>query len=217
MAVKEAKTIRGHLVQEAEAACSKAICEAGALKISQAVMLHKEHGKYMQGLEEQAFGEESRSCNDFLSACQVALCHSLHCLKELWLLHITFYWKKHLHHLHSFCHRGLPLRKNSQPQPLLPHQCPNSPQGPKGDILHQSQWGACLWVEPPQRLCWEDPQPQKVRNPSWFKTLKPSCSEAFSQDSTIVIEARLEFSKNILPTSLQTAAMISPEHSRGWQ
>ena len=31
---KEAKTTRGHLVQEAEAACSKAICEAEAQKIS---------------------------------------------------------------------------------------------------------------------------------------------------------------------------------------
>ena len=46
-AVKEAKTTRGHLLQEAEATCSKAICEAKAQKISQAAMLHKEHGKYM--------------------------------------------------------------------------------------------------------------------------------------------------------------------------
>ena len=44
-AVKEAKTTRSHLVQEAEATCSKAICEAKAQKISQAAMLHKEHGK----------------------------------------------------------------------------------------------------------------------------------------------------------------------------
>ena len=76
VAVKEAKTNRGHLVQEAKAACSKAISEAGAQKISQAVMFHKEHGKYMQGLEEQAFGEESRSHHNFLSSCQAAMCHS---------------------------------------------------------------------------------------------------------------------------------------------
>ena len=72
-AVKEAKTTRGHLFQEAKATCSKAICEAEALKISQAAMLHKEHGKYMQDLEEQAVLEESRSCNDFFSTCQVVL------------------------------------------------------------------------------------------------------------------------------------------------
>ena len=57
VAVKNAKTTRGCLVQEAEAACSKAICEVEAQKVSQAVLFHKEHGKYMQDLEEQAIGE----------------------------------------------------------------------------------------------------------------------------------------------------------------
>ena len=47
VAVKKAKTTRGHLVQETEAACSKAICEAKAQNISQAVIFHKEHGKYI--------------------------------------------------------------------------------------------------------------------------------------------------------------------------
>ena len=81
VAVKKAKTTRGHLVQEAEAACSNAICEAKAQKVSQAMIFHKEHGKYMQDLEEQAIREESRSRNDFLSACQVVLYHSLPQLK----------------------------------------------------------------------------------------------------------------------------------------
>ena len=81
VAVKKAKTTRGHLVQEDEAACSKAICEAKAWKVSQATIFHKEHGKYMQDLEDQAIGEESRSCNDFLSTCQVILYHSLSQLK----------------------------------------------------------------------------------------------------------------------------------------
>ena len=76
-AVRKAKTTRGHLLQEAEAVCSKAISEAEAQKIAQATMLHEEHGKYMQELEEQAMGEESRSHNDFLSACQVIIFSSL--------------------------------------------------------------------------------------------------------------------------------------------
>ena len=74
--VKKAKTTRGHLVQEAEAACSKAICEVEAQKVSQVALFHKEHGKYMRDLEEQVIGEESRSCNNFLSACQVILYNS---------------------------------------------------------------------------------------------------------------------------------------------
>ena len=75
-AVKEAKTIRGSLIQRAEAACSKTISEAAAQGISQAVVFHREHGKYMQDLEEQAFGDESRSHHNFLSSCQVTLCHN---------------------------------------------------------------------------------------------------------------------------------------------
>ena len=47
VAVKKAKTTRGCVVQEAEAACSKAICEVKAWKVSQAAIFHKEHGKYM--------------------------------------------------------------------------------------------------------------------------------------------------------------------------
>ena len=81
VAVKKAKTTRGCLVQEAEAAYSKAICKVKAQKVSQAALFHKEHGKYMQDLEEQAIGEESRSRTDFLSACQVILYNSLPQLK----------------------------------------------------------------------------------------------------------------------------------------
>ena len=74
--VMEAKTNRGHSIQAAEAACSKAIRKARAQKTSQVVMFHEEHGKYMQGLEEQAFREESRSHHNFLSSCQATLCQS---------------------------------------------------------------------------------------------------------------------------------------------
>ena len=57
------------------------MCEVKAQKVSQAVIFHKEHGKYMQDLDEQAMGEESRSHNDFLSACQVILYNSTPQLK----------------------------------------------------------------------------------------------------------------------------------------
>ena len=74
--VKKAKTTRGCLVQEAKAACSKAICEVKAWRVAQAALFHKEHCNYMWDLEEQAFGEESRSHNDFLSTSQVILYNS---------------------------------------------------------------------------------------------------------------------------------------------
>ena len=72
----EAKTTRYHSIQAAEVTCSKVISKAKALKTSQAVMFQEEHGKYMQSLEEQAFGEESRSHHKVLSSCQATLCHS---------------------------------------------------------------------------------------------------------------------------------------------
>ena len=73
VAVREAKTNRDHLIHKAEAACSKAIHKSAALRISQSIMFHKEHGKYMQDLEEHTFNNESRSHHDFLSTCQVTL------------------------------------------------------------------------------------------------------------------------------------------------
>ena len=82
VAVREAKTNRDHLIHKAEAACSKAICEAVALRISQSTMFHKEHGKYMQDLEEHACKDESRSYHDFLSTCQVTLSHTPQLLRE---------------------------------------------------------------------------------------------------------------------------------------
>ena len=54
-------------------ACSKAISDAEAWKTSQAVMFQEEHRKYLQSLEEEAFGEESRSHHKVLSSCQAAL------------------------------------------------------------------------------------------------------------------------------------------------
>ena len=76
MMVMEAKTTRCCSIQADEAICSKAISEAKAWKTSQAVMFQEEHGKYLQNLEEQAFGKESRSHHEVLSSCQTILCHS---------------------------------------------------------------------------------------------------------------------------------------------
>ena len=72
----EAKTTKHHSIQAAEVTCSKAISDAKAQTTSQAVMFQKEHCNYLQDLEEQALGEESRSHQDVLSSCQAALHHS---------------------------------------------------------------------------------------------------------------------------------------------
>ena len=71
--VKKAKTTRGHIIQEAKATCSKAISEVEAQRASQPESFQREHGNFMQELEEQVIWEESRSQADFLSAWQGAL------------------------------------------------------------------------------------------------------------------------------------------------
>ena len=142
--VKEAKTTRGHLGQEAKATCSKAISEAEAQKISQAAMLHREHSKYMQDLEEQAIVEESGSCNDFLSACQVILYSSPSSLKGALAAWYHILLGQTPLCLCSSHHRGPPPCKNSQPLLVHPHWCPKNLPGQKGDTLCQIPWRACL-------------------------------------------------------------------------
>ena len=75
-AVREAKTTRDHSIHQAEAACSKAICKAAALKVSQSITFHKEQHRFIQDLEEHTVKDESQICHDLLSACQAALSHN---------------------------------------------------------------------------------------------------------------------------------------------
>ena len=77
-AIQEAKTIRGNWLQESEIAYSK----AAAVRSSQSAVLHRQHVRLMQELEEQAIREESNSCHDFLSTCQAVLHHAPQPLKE---------------------------------------------------------------------------------------------------------------------------------------
>ena len=71
--VKEAKMTPAHTIQEANAACSTAIRDAGVWRPSQARLLQREHGKIVWDLETQVIWEESRIQANFLSACQATL------------------------------------------------------------------------------------------------------------------------------------------------
>ena len=115
VAVKEAKMIRGNLLQKSEVAYSKAIGEAMALRSSQSVALHREHMRLMQELEEQALGEESKSHHDFLSTCQATLYHTLQPLRENLATSYHVLWGDHLHHLCLFCLPKHPPWKSSHP------------------------------------------------------------------------------------------------------
>ena len=107
-AVKEAKITWDHITWEAKGTCSTTIRDVEVQRASQAEWLQREHGNIMQDLETQIIQEESRSQTDFLSTCLATLYASP------WMLPITFYWGRHLHHLHSSYHQGLPQWENRQ-------------------------------------------------------------------------------------------------------
>ena len=192
--VMEAKTTKYHLIETAEVTCSKAISDAEAQTTSQAAMFQEEHSNYLQGLKEQALGEESRSCQDILSSCQAALSHSPQSIRVM--LAASY-------HLLLEQAPPSPSLVQSPRTPLVEEQpasaappIPMPKQSPrlKGNILCQSWQGTCPWAEPPHWLWWEDPlHPKKQEAPPWFKSLKPTHADAFLRDSDIVVEARLLF------------------------
>ena len=165
----EAKTHNSCSIKEAEAACSN------ACKTSQAMMLHKEHGKYMQGLEEQAFREESRSCHDFLSSCQAALCQSPLLLRGALA---TSY--------HLLLGQAPPL-----PPPVLPikdspcrrtaiHSCSfhtntqTVSKTKKGTSFARADGEHAYGQSHPNGHTGRPPSPKKQEIPPWLKSLNPA-------------------------------------------
>ena len=196
-AVQEAKTIRGNQLKKSEIAYSKAIGEAMALRSSQSVVLHREHIRLMQELEEQALKEESKSHHDFLSACQATLHHAPQPLRE---------------NLSTSCHILLgwsPLSPPSAPParaPLVEEQPPMaaSPMPvPKWSTwlkrqlpLPEPQGSMSIDDTAPRAMQQGPSSPKRWEAPAWFTSLKPSHAEAFLQNSSIVKEARSHFFSN---------------------
>ena len=152
------------------------------------------HGKFMQGLEEQAFREESRSHHDFLSSCQAALYHSPLLLRGTLAT---------LYHL-------LLGQVSPSPQPILPPRTPpaeeqpstaapstpmpkQSPRLKRQHLLPELKGNMPMGRATPMAMLGGPPSPKKQETPPWFKSLKPSHAEVFLRDSSIVVEARLLF------------------------
>ena len=197
VAVQEAKTIRGNQLQESEIVYSKAIGEAVALRSSQSAALHREHVRLMQELEEQAIREESKSCHDFLSACQATLHHAPQPLKENLA---TSY--------HVLLGRSPPSPLSAPPvrAPLVEEQPPSTAfpmPAPKWSPWLKRQHpspepqGSMSIDETTPRATQEGPSsPKRQEVSTCFASLKPSHAEAFLRDSSIVKEARSCFFSN---------------------
>ena len=193
-AVKRTKIPRGLMVQEAKATCSKAISQVEAKKVSQAALFQREHGNIMWDLEEQVTGEDSRSRANFLSTCQVILYNSP---LELKCALATSY-----HILLGQTPLSSPLIPPQRTSPVEEQPTsattptPAPKQSPRPKRLHPSpdpvesmpMGGTTL-----KATLGGPPSSKRQEVPPWFKTLKPSHTEAFSRDSDMVREARREF------------------------
>ena len=183
VAVREAKTTRDHSIHQAEAACSKAICKAAALKVSQSITLHKEHDRFIWDLEEHTIKDKSQSCHDLLSACQTTLNHNPQPFRGAMA---TSY--------HLLLGHAPPSSPTIMPQKAHPAEkqpstasllAPTSKQSPRPKRCHPSleQTGSTPAVGGP-------PNPKKWETSLWFQSLKPSQADAFLRDSGLVVEAR---------------------------
>ena len=193
-AVKEAKTTRGHLLQEAKATYFKATCEAEAQKITQAAVLHKQHGRFMQDLEEQAMGEEGRSHNNFLSACQITLYGSPPSLKSTLgaSYHILLGQVPPLPPLIS--PQGTSPLEEQPTTAISPTPVPKQSSRPKRQQLSPDPVESIpIGGATPKATSGGPTSPKKWETPQWFTTLNPNRAKAFSQDSDMLKEARREY------------------------
>ena len=200
MTVKEAKNTQACTIQEAEAACSMAVRDAETQRASQAKLLQREHSKVMWDLEMQAIQEEGRSQADFLSSCQAALYTSPVAFKGVLVAsYDILLGQTPMSHPFALSQRTSQVEEQSAPtapptpvpkqshRPKIWHPSPNPVESmPLGRTTSKTT------SEGPPSSKWWEILP-------WNKALKPSFTEAFSQDSDLVKEARKEFfSKHFL-------------------
>ena len=142
--IKEGKTTCTCTIQEAEATSSVAIRDAktqGPLRLS-----HSTGNMAKPSETWRNKSSERRAEAKLTSSLPVRLPYTpaQWNSKACWWPLITFCWGRHPHPTHSPYHKGPLQQSNSLPQQLLLHQCPGSPPGPKGGILPQTLWTACL-------------------------------------------------------------------------
>ena len=148
----------------------------------------------MQDLEEQVFGQESRSHNNFLSASQVILNNSSLELKgALATSYHTLLGQTPLSPPLVLPQKTSPVEEQPTmaafPTPALKQSPRPKRWHPSPDPVESMLMGGTTLKttvgEPPSSKRWEVPP--------WFRTLKPSHAKAFSHDSDMVREARKEF------------------------
>ena len=148
----------------------------------------------MHKLEEQAIREESKSHHNFLSTCQAILCHALQPLMEnlTTSYYILLGWPPPSPP--SAPLTRILLAEEQQSTATSPRPVPRwSPQPKRWHPLSEPQGNMSIDETSPKASQEGPSSSKRQETPSWFASLKPSCTEAFSQDSDIIKEARSHF------------------------
>ena len=194
--IKKAKAVCTCTIWEAKTTCSTAIREAETWGASQAESLHRWHAKTMKCLEEQVIQEECKNQVDFLSTCPAALntspielrgtlVASYHILMGLAPMSYPFT-------LSQGASSAEQLPASAAPPSLAPERFSRSKKWHSSpDPVDSTPLGRTTSKAtaegPPSSKQWEV-QPR-------YKALKQSHSEVFSQDTSLVKEARKEYFK----------------------
>ena len=191
VAVQEARVIRCTELEEAEAAYLESLSENTAAKSLQCTTLHREHAKHMCKLEEWAIDAENKSRQDFLSAHQAVLCHAPQSLKED--LHSSYHI---LLGQSSSSLQSIPFARAPQAEgrpPVTNRPRPEPKQSPQPKRQHSStdaQGDMSIDESFPMALQEGLSSSKRGKTTDWSSSLKPSCTDAFSQNSGPMKEAR---------------------------
>ena len=167
---------------------------------SQADSLQHTHAKTIQHLEEQVIQEEGKSQIDFLSACQAALQASPVEVKgTLVASYHLLMGQIPMSHPFTLPQGASPIEQLSAPaapSSLAPEHSPrpkqqHPSQGPVDDMPLGGTTSKTTLEGPPSSK-WQ-------QIPPLYKVLTQSCSEAFSQDTSLVRETREEYFKRHSP------------------
>ena len=145
----------------------------------------------MHELEEQALREEKKSCQDFLSTCQVILCHAL---QPLWENLSTSYYVMLgclPSSLQSVPFTRIPQAEEQPSATTSPKPEPKWSPWPKRQHPLPDPWGSTSMDKTSSKASQEGLSSSKRRKtPDWSISLKPSHADALSHNSDPIKEAR---------------------------
>ena len=194
VAIQEARAIRCSKLEESEAAYFEALSENVAAKSLQCTTLCSEHARLMHKLERWALDAENKSHQDFLLAHQAILHHAPQSLKEN--LHSSYHILLGQSSSSFWC---IPSARAAQaegqpPATTSPKPEPKwSPPPKRWHSLTDTQGDMSIDEDFPM-ASQEGLSSSKIgKTVDWFSSLSPSHVDAFSQDSSLMKEARARY------------------------